>query len=251
VSQPVTGIDTDGAGVRVSTADGGQHHADVAVLAVPPSTWARIRIDSSLLPAPLATNPPRMGDAAKYVAHTTSRFWRRAGLAADACADAPLGFVWEPTARNGADTPDRAAVLIGFCGGTPARELAALDASARLNRCRAAVDALLPGFLAMRAGPPAPEPDRFVAWPAERWTLGGYTFPAPGQVTTTARALRTARCASAASIARSPSPATWKVPSGPASGSPTRSADRQPTGRDRVGSSSPSATNSSDAELRQ
>ncbi|MBK8978316.1 MAG: FAD-dependent oxidoreductase [Planctomycetes bacterium] len=189
LSAAVTAIARRGDGVLVDVADGSSLDADAVVLTIPPTTWDAVRVDPELLPAAIAANRPQLGHATKYLAHCTTRYWHRAGLAASALSDGTFGAVWEPTAA-GDDRADREGVLVGFSGGRSAAALCALGSEPRFERCRAALDELLPGYAAMRAGQPAPEPDRFMAWPLERWTRAGYSFCAPGQVTTVMPAMR-------------------------------------------------------------
>ena len=69
----------------------------------------------------------------------------------------------------------------GVAGGELARN--AMNAADPKEYCRNGVEKLYPGFGSERAA------DNFTNWPSEDWSLGGYSCPTLGQVTTAARKL--------------------------------------------------------------
>jgi monoamine oxidase len=155
----------------VLTAAGETLEADQVVLAVPPTTWGRIRISPGL-PGAL---DPQMGRAVKFLTAVTSRFWRKDKLAPDALTDGMIGMTWDGTdnqpAKDGAG-------LTGFSGG-PAADMARRSEAWRSHHgLRQAMNEIYPGFDA------ACTASRFMDWPADELVGGGYSFPAPGQVTT-------------------------------------------------------------------
>lgn len=164
--------------VSVLDAAGRWLEADDVVLAIPPSTWRHIWF-SPVLPRALR---PQMGVNVKYLAAVQRRFWSRRGLAPNSLTDGIASMTWEGTDNQGSDADG--AVLTCFSGGPAAeraRESWAREEAAGYAKL---LDELYPGFSRnlVRA--------RFMNWPNERWTAAGYSFPAPGQVTTIGPILR-------------------------------------------------------------
>jgi monoamine oxidase len=169
---PATAIATPPSGpVRVTLASGETLEADDVVLAVPPSVWDRIAFTPAL-PADLV---PQMGCNVKFFAAVRGRFWEPSGGTAACFTDGPVGEAWDGTEGQGAGGP---ACVTVFSGGPAAERMCALPDAARTAGY---LDALAPALPGLRA-----ELVRtaFMDWPAERWTRAGYSFPAPGEVTT-------------------------------------------------------------------
>jgi monoamine oxidase len=163
--------------VTVLLSDGRSLEADDAVLAVPPSTFGRIAFDPPL-PARLA---PQMGTNVKQLLRVKQRFWREAGLAPDSLSDGLTGLTWDATDNQ----PDaRGACLVSFAGGAAAEDARRLAAGERLPAYLQALEAMYPGIAAQCTD------GRFMDWPSETWTGAGYSFPAPGEVTTLGPLLR-------------------------------------------------------------
>jgi monoamine oxidase len=162
--------------VRVTCADGTVVEGDEVILAVPPSVWTRIAFDPPL-PAELR---PQMGTNVKYLATVKSRFWTRAGLAADSLSDGPIGLTWEATANRSS----RAIVLTSFSGGAAAVEARSWAPAERANRYLRTLE------IAYRDAGREFVRGRFMDWPNDPWTMASYAFPAPGQVTTLGPMLR-------------------------------------------------------------
>ncbi|MEO5720697.1 MAG: NAD(P)/FAD-dependent oxidoreductase, partial [Chthoniobacterales bacterium] len=146
--------------------------ADDVVLAIPPSTWHNIRF-SPALPRVLR---PQMGINVKYLARVKSRFWAKIGLSPDAITDGMVCMTWDGTDNQGSGADG--AVLNSFSGGPPAER--ARQRWAR-EKDAAYVDALTKIYPMFRENFLR---GRFMDWPGELWTGGGYSFPAPKQVTT-------------------------------------------------------------------
>lgn len=166
---PVRAIGLTGPHPTVTLADGTTMGVDEVVLAVPPSVWPRIAIDP---PLPVALRP-QMGRNVKYLAVVQSRFWRRVRRSAEWLSDGPVGLTWESTAgQSGAQ-----AVLTAFSGGSSADQCRGWGAKERANRYLRVIES---GF-----GDVAREfvKGRFMDWPGDPWTAGGYAFPGPGEVT--------------------------------------------------------------------
>lgn len=162
---------------RVTTRDGQAFECDDVVLAVPPSVWERIDIRPAL-PEPLR---PQMGTNVKYLAHVGSRFWREAGVAPDSLTDGDLSMTWEGTDNQ---PGEKGACLTCFSGGPAAEVCRARESTARTAAYHREIESIYPGFRAQFRA------DRFMDWPGDEWTRTGYSFPAPGEVTTVGPLLR-------------------------------------------------------------
>lgn len=173
---PVEAVQTRGDRVTVRTASGETIEADHAVLAVPPTVWGKISFDP-VLPAGLT---PQIGPAVKYLARVGGRFWEAEGKNPDALLDGPITWTWDGT--NG-QRGEGEACLTAFSGGPAAEAARALPAE---GRDAAYADAFADAFPVF---PAAFIESRFMDWPADPWTGGGYAFPAPGEVTTVSRRL--------------------------------------------------------------
>jgi monoamine oxidase len=156
--------------VTAKCADGTVVEADDVILSVPPSVWNKI----SITPALPAELKPTMGVAVKYLAQVKGRFWEQEKLSPNAFTDGMISMTWECT--NNQRGPG--AVLSAFSGGPAAeqcrRRWATEKDKAYLSEFAKIYPKLQENFLA----------GRFMDWPGDEWTMAGYSFPAPGQVTT-------------------------------------------------------------------
>ena len=171
---PVRAIAMTDRGVRVTLANDNVLEAEHAILAVPPSVWNRIAIDPALPP----TLAPQMGNNVKCLLAVKSPFWRRAELAPDLLSDGPVNMTWHATdgqADSGLEGPSGEA-LVAFSGG-PSADACREWGAQRINNYLADLEKVYRGIRTsyVRA--------RFMDWPGDRWTMGSYSFPAPGQVT--------------------------------------------------------------------
>lgn len=174
---PVRQIDARRESVVVTCGDGRTIECDDVVVSVAPTVWKRITFNP---PLPSALSP-QMGSNVKYLAALKSRFWREKKLAPDSLTDGPISMTWEGTDNQ---PGDEGASLNCFSGG-PASEMArAIPPSERDARYAEMIGSLYPGFK------DAFVKSRFMDWPADPWTQTGYSFPAPGQVTTVGPLLR-------------------------------------------------------------
>ncbi len=171
IGMPVKSIEDQGQRVIVTTADGRPIGCDDVVLAVPPTVWGRIDIRPAL-PAAIR---PQMGTNVKYLAHVKSRFWREARLSPDSLTDGDVSMTWEGTDNQ---SGDEGACLTAFSGGPAAEACRSRTGDARTAAYRASIGAVYPEFPDQFRGA------RFMDWPGDEWTRTGYSFPAPGQVTT-------------------------------------------------------------------
>ena len=163
-------IEAADSSVVVHTADGRRLEAHDVILAVPPTVWSKIRI-APPLPADLR---PQMGVNVKYLVAFKKRFWLEKKSSPDFNTDTELAMGWEGTDGKGHGP----ASLTVFSGGPGGDAIRNLPAEQRRQRYAEVLELLYPGFTENFVA------DRFMNWPAETWTGAGYSFPAPGQITT-------------------------------------------------------------------
>jgi monoamine oxidase len=169
---PVSAVAISDRGGRVTLASGKVLEAEHVVLTAPPSVWNRIAFDPAL-PASL---PPQMGNNVKCLIAVKSPFWRRAELAPDLLSDGPINMTWHATdGQEGVEAGGEA--LVGFSGG-PSADTCREWGARRIDSYLAELEKVYRGIR------PAYVRARFMDWPGDRWTMGSYSFPAPGQVTT-------------------------------------------------------------------
>lgn len=170
LNEPVDEIRVVGSRVTVKTASGKNFEADDVILAVAPSVWSKI----SISPEIPKTLQPQMGNSVKYLAEVKSRFWYDKGISQYAFSDGDAGLTWEGT---DAQIGEGNYCHTSFSSGAVAERHRSRDAETRDMEMKAAMERLFPGYRDnfIRA--------RFMNWPSDPWTLAGYSFPAPGQVT--------------------------------------------------------------------
>jgi monoamine oxidase len=167
----VTEVSTSGNNVVVTCADGRTLEVDDVVLAVPPTTWKKISFSPGL---PAVINP-QMGDNVKYLAHVKKRFWKEHKLAPDSLTDGELSMTWDGTDNQ---PGDENVCLTTFSGGPASTAARQHPKETRDADFAKLIEALYPGFRDNFVA------SRFMDWPGDTWTQTGYSFPAPGQVTT-------------------------------------------------------------------
>lgn len=177
VDCPVREITATEKGMTVVDAEGRRHEADDVVLAIPPSTWPTIKF-SPALPQELT---PQMGSNVKYLSVVKSRFWRERKLSPDSYSDGDIGMTWDATDGQGDDGP---AVMTAFSGGTAAEAIHRRAVPERQPTYLKELEVLYPGFGAQFVK------GQMMDWIGDPWTRAGYSFPAPGQVTTIGPLLR-------------------------------------------------------------
>jgi monoamine oxidase len=156
-------------GATIQTADGRRWEADHVVLAVPPSVWSKIRFDPGL-PRSLR---PQMGTAVKYLAEVKNLFWLEKRLSSYSLSNGPIGWTWESTHHQ---PKGHSFGFTAFSGG-PAAEACRLTPPPGRDEFYAAwLAKAYPDFRRHFIQ------SRFMDWPAETWTAGSYSFPAPGQI---------------------------------------------------------------------
>lgn len=163
--------------VRVGLAGGTTIEADAVVVAAPSSVLRNIRFKPEL---PTALARAQMGVAVKRLTTLDRRVWLDADRAPDSLSDRSVSMTWEPTHATG-PTATSKACLTAFSGGPAATSLRRMASIERDRQILAELDGLYPGFKA-NAGE-----GRWMDWPAETFIRCGYSFPAPGELTTIGR----------------------------------------------------------------
>ncbi|GJQ30570.1 MAG: monoamine oxidase [Phycisphaerae bacterium] len=168
---PATEIRADGPASAVTLADGTVVQGDSVVLAVPPTTWPKLRVRPWFDRAAGV----QLGSNVKYLTRVKRRFWAEKGRSAYTLSDGEINWTWESTDGQG----DRGEFgLTAFCGGEGSEAVRSRTPEARDARLAEAFEGWFPGYRANLAGV------RFMDWPGDPWTLGAYSAFAPGQITT-------------------------------------------------------------------
>ncbi len=171
----VTKVNLKGLSGTVNTKEGRSINAQQVVLAVPPSVWDGITFD-----VPLPGPTMQMGLAIKKLSAVKERYWVKAGRSGESLSDQAPGMTWDATAGLEGDT----ACLTAFAGGPTAEKAIAEWSTKRETMWREELEKIQPGYAENVTA------SRELMWPLERLTRAGYSFPAPGQVTTVAKAIR-------------------------------------------------------------
>jgi monoamine oxidase len=167
---PVNSIDARRDKLTLTCRDGRTIEVDDVVLAAPPTTWKKIRF-SGLPQLP----DPQMGVNVKYLAGLKKRFWKDLKLAPDSLTDDFLSMTWEGTdSQEG----EEGASLNCFSGGPAAAKALAMSKEERERAYPEMLNKIYNGYNDNVVK------TRFMDWPNDPWTQAGYSFPAPGQVTT-------------------------------------------------------------------
>lgn len=169
---PVETIRYESDGAVITCTDGRTIECDDVVLAAPPSVWHRITFAPGL-PESLK---PQMGTAVKYLSAVKKRFWKDDERSQYAVTDGAISQTWELTDAQ-ADEPTTAG-LIAFSGGPQAEACLKFAKEERDARYAAEYEKIYPKFAENFLQ------SRMMDWPNDPFTLAGYSFPAPGQVTT-------------------------------------------------------------------
>jgi monoamine oxidase len=174
----VTAIDASRDVVVVRCNDLRTIECDDVVLAVPPSTWHGIKFTPAL---PESLSRQQMGTAVKYLTAIKNRFWLENGRSQYAISDGPISQTWEST--DAQPNEPRQAGLTAFSGGPQAEACLQVLEKDRDARFVAEFCKLYPEFKDHVTK------TRFMDWPNDPLTLGGYSFAAPGQITSIGKTL--------------------------------------------------------------
>ena len=154
--------------VTVITKTGKIFTSDYIVLATPPSTWSKITISPSI-PKNLEM---QMGATIKYLSKMNKRFWIKDSLSPNAMVQM-FGITWEGT-KNQTLQKDQEVALTVFAGGEDADN--AINSKDRNNYFTTNISKIYTEF------PQNNIAGKFISWPEEEWTKGGYSIPAVNQV---------------------------------------------------------------------
>jgi len=143
--------------------DGTQIRADCVVLATPPSTWSNLQIRHPKFPS----RTPQMGMSVKYLAGVEPASWKfkgRKGRVLSSKGSCQMGW------KSAGPLPEEDEVVVVSFGGGPA-------ACRGERTSNAEIEALFPGV--------QPRMNRILNhdWVGDRFVRGGYSCPAPGEVT--------------------------------------------------------------------
>jgi len=155
----------------ITDAAGSRYEVDDVVLTIPPTTWDRIRFEPNLP----ETLKPQLGTSVKFLSRVRDHFWEKHGLPPNAMSYGETGHLWLGTGNQAPEDPRE--VLVGFISGPLAQKWSKHDANRRINDYLAEIEPLQPGFSV------AHDKTQFIDWIADPWTRAGYSFPAPGQIT--------------------------------------------------------------------
>ncbi|HVU85689.1 MAG TPA: FAD-dependent oxidoreductase [Pirellulales bacterium] len=170
LQMPVERVEVTESGATVRCLSGATFEADDVVLAAPPSTWRHIRFEPAL-PEVLK---PQMGKNVKFLVSAKEDFWTPSELPPTSMSDGPIGFTWDATAGQPGG-PEKA--FVAFAGGEAAEQLHRLTGPERVRTILRDLTERYPKL------PECLVRTQFVDWLAQKWTLGSYSTPAPGQVT--------------------------------------------------------------------
>lgn len=175
---PVSEIKYSRDGAVVKCSDGRTIECDDVVLAIPPSTWGKIKFGPAL---PEALSKQQMGIAVKYLTAVKSPFWKEDERSQYAVTDGPISQTWELTDAQPSDPPD--AGLVAFSGGPQAEACLKFSKEQRDAKYAAEFAKIYPKFKENFIA------SRMMDWPNDPLTAAGYSFPAPGQITSVGKTL--------------------------------------------------------------
>ncbi len=118
---------------------------------------------------------PQMGKNVKFLLGLRDDFWSKENLPATSMSDGLIGFTWDATAGQPGGTEQ---AMIAFAGGEAAEKLHQARPDERDRTMMSDVSSRFPTL------PKSLVRSQFVDWLAQKWTLGSYSTPAPGQVMT-------------------------------------------------------------------
>lgn len=174
---PVDSITATKKLMTVTLASGKKLEADDVVLAVPPTVWKRIAI-APPLPGQFV---PQMGSNVKFLTSLKGRFWYDSKLSPWGLSDGIVAMTWDATDGQAGD--DGAGMSV-YAGGPAAEAGRHLIPEERNEKYLSEMAKLYPDIRKSFIK------SRFMDWPSEAWTGAGFSFPAPGQITTMGPILR-------------------------------------------------------------
>lgn len=172
LGQPVKEVQLDEQGVVVIPKAGKPIRGSDVILAVPPTMWDRI-VFKPKLPKSCKV---QFGQNVKFLLDVRNGSWKPEDP--DLSSDGPIDLTWEGTDRRRGPR----AGLVAFSGSKDAETCRRWQ-----NRRRTYLRELLPVYPKLPVGSGKAV---FMDWPSNKWTLGSYSFPKPGEVTRVGPLLR-------------------------------------------------------------
>jgi monoamine oxidase len=169
LSTPIRSIKVTDSKTIVRTSADEVIEADDVVLAIPPSVWSQIQFDPRL-PDVLK---PQMGTGLKYVTSVKTKFWEAKGQNPDTSSDTMVSMTWDSTA--GQEGPGTA--LTAFSGGPAVDICEHLFGRERRAAYNQVLEKIFPNYTSNVKNA------LFMDWPKIPWTMAGYSFPSPGEIT--------------------------------------------------------------------
>jgi len=142
------------------------------VLAIPPTIWKDLEFTP---PLPKAYDV-QFGQNVKYLINVDKDCWKPDGP--DMSSDGPIDLTWDGTDGQGGSRA-------GFVAFSGANDAATCRGSK--NRKQRYLNQLKPVYPGLKTGS---RNGLFMDWPKNKWTLGSYSFPKPGEVTRVGPLLR-------------------------------------------------------------
>ena len=170
LKRSATAVKETAKGVSITCSDGSVIEADEVVLAAPPSVWHKIAFEPGL-PDSIK---PQMGVAVKHLSALKTRFWKAKEQSPDSLSDGDISQTWEGTDNQ---PGDNGAALVAFSGGAAAERIRARQGAARTDAYEKQLEERYPGYGRQLVQA------TLMDWPSDPWTMAGYSFPAPGEVT--------------------------------------------------------------------
>ncbi len=173
---PVTSVTRHADRMAVTDQSNKVWNADHVVLAIPPTTWSKIRFDPA---KEIDAIKLQMGSNVKFLARVHHDVWDPASPYA--MTDQFISMTWDGTDNQ---SPPGDVCMVGFAGGKAADDAMANYRDSKAEKFITLLHDLYPRFPARGA-----VEHRFMDWPQDPWTLAGYSSARPGQIMAFSRTL--------------------------------------------------------------
>jgi monoamine oxidase len=145
---------------------------DDVILAIPPSTWAKIQEWSPVALQNFVAAPPQMGKNIKGLVAFDTRFWKAQHFGPNATLNTLVDQTWETTE----DLPKPQFGLVAFSGADHAARLSAMDDPAAETAISAGLEQIY------KHASKKAKNFKFMNWPKEEWAQASYSFPNCGDI---------------------------------------------------------------------
>jgi monoamine oxidase len=173
---PVTSVTRKANIVEVTDQSNKVWSAQYVVLAIPPTTWGKIKFDPA---EEIASIKLQMGSNVKFLARLRHGAWDSGSPYA--MTDEFISMTWDGT-DNQSSTGD--VCMVGFSGGKAAEDAMANYRASKAEKFVSLLHDLYPVFPARGT-----LEHKFMDWPQDPWTLAGYSSARPGQIMAFSRKL--------------------------------------------------------------